>query len=127
MKRIIQFQKSTVVTGLDCGPAKSLAAAKLVAMLARACDRRARKAGYDRNAEAVERKHHLLATGEQVITPCMKLQEVGTIGGQDVRYAPTITDGTTPPLVGHDRLLPRSSSIQQYLGDCWLEIQFRRE
>ena len=41
---------------LDCGTAKSLAGAELAATLAQACEKRGRKAGDDRKAEAVDEK-----------------------------------------------------------------------
>ena len=60
--------------------------------------------------------------GEQVITSFIKLLMPGALGGQDVHNALSITDGSTPPLVGHEFLLPWRSSVHLYLGDSWLEI-----
>ena len=37
----------------------------------------------------------------------------------------SITDCSTPPLVGNDHLVPWSSSIHLYPGDCWVEIPSR--
>ena len=103
---------------LDCGVAKSLAGAEPAAMLAQACEKRGRKAGDDRKVEVVEEKHHVRGIGEQAITSFIKLE----VPGQDMHYAPSNTDGSTPPLVGNDHLLPCGSSIHLYPGDCWLEI-----
>ena len=94
-------------------------------MLAQACEKRGRKAKDERKFEAVEEIYHFLGIGEQVITSFIKLQVPGTLGGQDVHYAPSITDGSTPPLIGNDLFLPWCSSIHLYPGDCWLEIPSR--
>ena len=37
----------------------------------------------------------------------------------------SISDGSTPPLVGNDFLLPWCSPIHLYPGDCWMEIPSR--
>ena len=42
-----------------------------------------------------------------------------------MHYAPGITDGSTPPLVENDHLIPWDSSIHLDPGDCWLEIESR--
>ena len=89
---------------LDCGAAKSLGGAETAAMLAQACEKRGRKAGDDRKVEVVEEKYNLRGIGEQLITSLIKLQVPGALGGQDVHYAPGITDGRTPPLAGRDHL-----------------------
>ena len=94
-------------------------------MLAQACEERGRKVGDDRNVEAVEEQYHFRGIGEKVITSFIKLQVPGALGGQDVHYAPSIADGSTPPLVGNDHLLPWRSSIHLYPGDPWLEIPSR--
>ena len=73
-----------------------------------------------------EKQHHLRGVGEQVITSFIKLQVLGARRRQDVHHAPSITDGSTPPFVGNDHLLPRCSSIHLCLGDCWLKIPSRR-
>ena len=76
----------------------------------------------DLKVDAVEEKYHFRGIGEQLIPPFVQLQVLGALGGQDAHYASRITDGITPPLVGNDRLLPCSSSMHVYLGDCWLKI-----
>ena len=53
---------------LHCGVAKRRAGAEPAAMLAQACDKGGRKAGYVRKVEAVEEKHRLHGIEEQVIT-----------------------------------------------------------
>ena len=70
----------------------------------------------------MEEKYHFRGIGEQLIPPFVQLHVLGALGGQDVHYALRISDGITPPMVGNDRLLPCSSSMHVYLGDCWLEI-----
>ena len=57
-----------------------------------------------------------------VIPSFIKFQVLGALGGQDVHCASSITDGSTPPLVGIDHMLPWESSIHLYLGECWLWI-----
>ena len=39
-----------------------------------------------------------------------------------MHFAPSIADGSTPPLIGNDHLFPWGSSIHVYPGDCWLEV-----
>ena len=109
----------------DCGAAKSLTGADPSALLTQAREKRGRKAGDARKVEAVEEKHHFRRIGEQVITSLIKLQVPGVLGGQIVYYAPSITSGSTPPVVGNDRLLPWCLSIHLYLGECPLEIPSR--
>ena len=92
-------------------------------MVVQACEIRGRKAGDARVVEAVEEKFHFRGIGEQVITSFIKLQVLGALGGRDVHHAPSVTDGSTPPLVGNHHLLPWSSSIHLYL--CWLEMPSR--
>ena len=73
--------------------------------------------------EAVAERYHFGGIGEQMITPLVKLQVPGALGGQDVHYSlPIITDGSTPPMAGNDHLLPWVSLIHLYPGDCWIEI-----
>ena len=56
-------------------------------------------------------KYHVRGIGEQVVTSFIKLQVLGSLGVQDVHCAPGITDGSPPPMAGHDHLLPWGSSI----------------
>ena len=35
-----------------------------------------------------------------------KMQVPGALGGQDVHFAPSITDGNPPPLAGNDHSIP---------------------
>ena len=91
---------------LDCGAANILAGAEPAAMLTQACEKRGRKVEDDLKVEAVEEKYHFRGIGEQVITSFIKLQVPRTFGGQGVHNAPNIIDGSSPPLVGNDQLLP---------------------
>ena len=75
--------------------------------------------------KAVEEKYHSRGTGDHVLASSIKLQVLGALGGQDVHYAPSITDGSTPPQVGNDHLFPWDSSVHLYLDGCWLEILSR--
>ena len=56
------------------------------------------------------------------ITSLIKLRVLEALGRQDVHHAPSFTNGSTPPLAGHEHLLPWNSSIHLYPWDCWLEI-----
>ena len=65
---------------------------------------------------------------KKVITSFIKLQVLGPLRGQDVHYAPNVTDGSTPPLVGNDQFASGrfiNSSILLCPGNCWLEIPSR--
>ena len=62
---------------------------------------------------------------EPEIASSIKLQVLGALGGQDVHYGPSITDGSTPPQVGNDHLFPWDSSVHLYLDGWWLEIPSR--
>ena len=97
--------------GWRCGAATSLAGAEPVATLAQACEKRGRTAGKDRKNEAVEEQYYLRGVGEQVITSFIKLQVLGARRRQNVHHAPSITDGSTPPFVENNHLLPRGSSM----------------
>ena len=94
-------------------------------MLAQAGEKQGRERGDDHKVETVEEKYHVRGIGEQVIASFIKLQVPGALGRQDVHHAPSITGGSTPPLVGNDHLLPWSSSIPLNHGDCWVEIPSR--
>ena len=107
---------------LDCTAATSFDGAEPAAMLAQACEKRGGRAGDDRKAEAVKEKYHFRGDGEQEIASFIKLQGPGTLGGQDVQYAPSINDSGMSQLVGNGHFLPWGSSIHLYPGDCWLEI-----
>ena len=51
-------------------------------------------------------------------------QVASALEGQDVHDAPSVTDSSTPPLVGNDHLLQLGSSIHLYPGDSgWKSCQ----
>ena len=104
---------------LDCGAAKSLVGAEFAAMLTQACQKRRRKVGDERKAEALEENCHFRGIGKQVITSFIKLQVLGALGGQDVHYAPSITDVSKPSVANSQVLLWEGSSVHLYPGDCW--------
>ena len=92
---------------LDCGAAKSLVEAERAPVMAQACEKRSRKAGDDRKVESVEEKYHFPRTGEQVITPIMKVQVLWSSRRTRCTYVrASRTDGSTPTLVGNDHLHP---------------------
>ena len=94
-----------------------LSGAEPAAVLAQACEKRGPKARCDRKVEAVEEKYPYRKFGEQLTTSFIKLQVLGAPSGQHVHYTPSTTDGSTPPLVGKDHLLPWGSSVHLCPGD----------
>ena len=55
----------------------------------------------------------------------MKLRVLGSIDGKEVSFAPSVTPGHIPPLVGNDHLIHRGCSIHLYPDECCLEIPSR--
>ena len=86
---------------LDCGAAKSLCGAKPVALMAQACARDGKRVGDERDTEAIDESYHFRGIGNQ-----MKLRVPGSIDGKEVSFAPSVTPGDIPPLVGNDHLIP---------------------
>ena len=79
-------------------------------MLAQACEKLGRKARDDCKVEAVEE-----------VTSFVNVQ---ALGRQDVHQAPSITDGSTPPLVDNDTCfceVPQSICILVIAG--WISRQ----
>ena len=55
----------------------------------------------------------------------MKLRVSGSSGGKEVSFAPRVTPGDIPPLLGNDHLIPWGCSIHLYPDECRLEIPSR--
>ena len=55
----------------------------------------------------------------------MKFRVTGSIDGKDVSFAPSVSPGDIPPLVGNDHLIPWGCSIHLYPDECRLEIPSR--
>ena len=55
----------------------------------------------------------------------MKLRVPVSIDGKEVSFAPSVTPGDIPPLVGNDHLIPWDCSIHLYPDECRLEIPSR--
>ena len=55
----------------------------------------------------------------------MKLRVPGSTCGEEVSFAPSITPGDIPPLVGNDHLIPWQCSIHVYPDECRLESPSR--
>ena len=55
----------------------------------------------------------------------MKLRVPGSVDGKEVSFAPSVTSGDIPPLVGNDHLIPWGCSIHLYPDECRLEIPSR--
>ena len=62
---------------LDCGAAKSLCGAKLVALMAQTCAREGKRVGDERDAEALDESYHFRGIGYQIVSSFMKLRVPG--------------------------------------------------
>ena len=91
---------------LDCGAAKSLFRAKLVAHMAQTCAREVKRVGDKRDTEAIDESYHFRGIGNQIVSSFMKLRVLGSIDGKEVNFSPSVTPGDIPPLVGNDHLIP---------------------
>ena len=91
---------------LDCGSANSLCGAKLVAQMAQTCAREGKRVGDERDTEAIDESYHFRGIGNQIVSSFMKLRVPGSIDGKEVSFAPSVTPGDIPPLVGNDHLIP---------------------
>ena len=49
----------------------------------------------------------------------------GSIDGKEVSFAPSVTPGDIPPLVGNDHLIPWGCSVHLHPDECRLEIPSR--
>ena len=110
---------------LDCGAAKSLCGAKLVAQMAQTCAREGKPVGDKRDTEAIDESYHFRGIGNQIVSSFMKLRVPGSINGKEVSFSPSVTPGDIPPLVGNDHLIPLGCSIHLYPDECRLEIPSR--
>ena len=107
---------------LDCGAAKSLCGAKPVALVAQTCARKGKPVGDERDTEAIDESYHFRGIANQIVSSFMKLRVPGSIDGKEVSFAPSVTPGDIPPLVGNDHLIPWGCSIHLYPDECRLEI-----
>ena len=109
----------------DCGAAKSLRGAKLVALMAQTCAREGKRVGEERDAEAIDESYRFRGIGNLIVSSFMKLLVPGSIDGTEVGFSPSVTPGDIPPLVGNDHLIPWGCSIHLYPDECRLEIPSR--
>ena len=107
---------------LDCGAAKSLCGAKLVALTAQTCAREGKRVGDERDAGAIDESYHFRGIGNQIVSSFMKLRVPGSIDGKEVSFAPSVTPGDILPLVGNGFLIPWGCSIHLCPDECRLEI-----
>ena len=84
---------------LDCGAAKSLCGAKLVAQMAQTCAREGKRVGDKRDTKAIDDSYHFRGIGNQIVSSFMKLRVLGSIDGKEVSFSPSVTPGDIPPLV----------------------------
>ena len=110
---------------LDCGAAKSLCGAKLVAQMAQTRTREGKRVGDERDTEAIDESYHFRGVGNQIGSSFMKLRVPGSIDGKEVSFAPSVPPGDIPPLVGSDHLIPWGCSIHVYPDEGRLEIPSR--
>ena len=82
--------------------------------MAQTCAREGKRVGDERDTEAIDESY-----------PFMKLGVPGSIDGQEVCFAPSVTPGDIPPLVGNDQLIPWGCSIHLYPDECRLKIPSR--
>ena len=66
---------------LDCGAAKSLCGAKLVAQMAQTCAREGKRVD-ERDTES----YHFRGIGNQIVSSFMKLRVPGSIDGKEVSF-----------------------------------------
>ena len=78
---------------LDCGAAKSVCGAKLVALMAQPCAREGKRVGDERDPEAVDESYHFRGIGNQIVSSFKKLRVLGSIDGKEVSFAPSVTPG----------------------------------
>ena len=76
-----------------------------------------KRVGDARDTEAIDESCHF--RGNQIVSSFMKLH------GKEVSFAPSVTPGGIPPLVGNDHLIPWGCSIHLCPNECRLEIPSR--
>ena len=65
-----------------------------------------KRVGDERDTEAIDESYHFRGIGSQIVTSFMKLFVLASIDGKEVSFAPSVTPGDIPPLVGNDNLTP---------------------
>ena len=105
---------------LDRGVAKSPCGAKPVALMAQICAREGKRVGDERDTEAIEESYHFRGIGNQIVSSFMKLRVLVSIDGKERSFAPSVTPGDIPPLVGNDHSIPWGCSIHLYPDECRL-------
>ena len=69
---------------LDCGAAKSLCGAKLVAQMAQTCIREGKRVGDERDTEVVDENFHFRGIRNQSVSSFMKLRVLVSIDGKEL-------------------------------------------
>ena len=93
--------------------------------MAQTCARECKRVGDERDTEAIDESYHFRGIGNQTVSSFMKLRVPGSIDGKEVSFAPSVTPGDIPPLVGNDHFIPWGCSIHLYPDECRLEIPSR--
>ena len=65
-----------------------------------------KRVGDERDTQAIDESYHFRGIGSQIVTSFMKLFVLASIDGKEVSFAPSVTPGDIPPLVGNDNLIP---------------------
>ena len=71
---------------LDCGAAKSLCGAKLVAQMAQTCAREGKRVGDKRDTEAIDESYHFRGIGNHIVSSFIKLRVPGSIDGMEESF-----------------------------------------
>ena len=79
---------------------------KPVAQMAQTCAREGKRVGDERDTEAIDESYHFRGIGNQIVSSFTKLRVPRSIDGKEVSFAPSVTPGDIPPLVGNDHLIP---------------------
>ena len=101
----------TQTSHMKVPPGYAVLDCKLVAQVAQTCAREGERVGDERDTEAIDESYHVRGIGSQIVSSFMKLRVPGSMDGKEVSFAPSVTPGDIPPLVGNDHLIPWGCSI----------------
>ena len=87
--------------------------------------REGKRVGDERDTEAIDESYHFRGIGNPIVSSFMKLRVFWSIDGKEVSFAPSITPGDNPPLLGNDDLISWRCSIHLYPDECRLEVPSR--
>ena len=97
---------------LDCGAAKSLCVSETCRSdVHRHVHERVNELETSATLRQSMRVIHFRGIGNQIVSSFKKLRVPGSTVGKEVSFAPSVTPGDIPPLVGNDNLIPWGCSI----------------